>query len=97
MGSNISGITIKIDNYNKVNLPITLKTGQTVKYTGGDKALVYNENWKKIRNITIDESLLIIGPAVHTLTFDCQFSGNGNKPQAKLELRIIGDKEAVTT
>ena len=97
VGSNISGITIKIDNYNKVNLPIILKAGQTVKYTGGDKALVYNENWKKIRNITIDESLLKIVPAGHILTFDCQFSGNGNEPQAKLELRIVGNKEAVTT
>ncbi len=89
---NAKDIVMEIDNYKKIKLPVTLKQGQTLKYEGGEFAVIYNKNWKKIRQIQLKTSDLAVGKGDHTMTFDCGFYG-GKEPHIKLEVRITGPAE----
>jgi hypothetical protein len=90
----INNIRMEIDNYKEVILPISLKQGETIKYKGGNKAVVYNMYWQKVKVIKIDESALTVSKGEHTLTFDCDFKG-GKESVAKLELRVMGKAQEV--
>ncbi len=88
----IKNIIIEIDSYKKIQLPVTLKEGQIIKYEGGESAVIYNKNWKKLQEISLKASDLTVAKGEHSMTVDCIFSG-GKEPYVKLELRIIGEAE----
>ena len=90
----IKNIKMEIDNYKQLSIPVTLKAGETIKYTGGDRAKVYDKNWFELKEIKIDSSVLALSKGEHNLIFDCKFAG-GESPSAKLEFRIIASAEAV--
>lgn len=92
----LSEIILEIDNYKEIILPISLKTGQTIKYTGGDRAHIYNSTWQLIQEIDIDASDFKISEGEHTLTFDCQFRNAGKDALAKFEIRTFDKPEKIT-
>jgi len=94
IGGDIKDIKMEIDNYKQLSVPITLKAGETIKYSGGDKAKVYNKNWRELRKIGIDASLLAVSKGEHNITFDCRFM-SGKEPSAKLEVRIFEPAEII--
>lgn len=94
-GADVSNIKFELDNSRDISLPVSLKAGETLKYKGGNFAVVYNQNWTQINTVTIDPAKCSITSGDHTLVFDCNFSG-GEKTQAKLELRIVGDAENIS-
>jgi hypothetical protein len=89
---NVKDIIMELDSYKKIQLPVNLSEGETIKFEGGESAFIYSKNWKKIRQISINQKELIIKKGDHSITIDCLFSG-GKKPYVKLELRIIGKPE----
>jgi hypothetical protein len=93
-GADISNIKLEIDNHKEIPLPISLKNGETIKYLGGNKAVVYNGSWQKIKSIPMEPALCSVSKGEHTVTFDCVFSA-AEKAQAKLELRVVGDAEKI--
>jgi hypothetical protein len=90
----ISDIKIEVDNYKKIPIPVRLKSGQIIKYDGGNKATVYNKNWRKLKEFSIEPSALTISKGSHSLTFDCSF-GKGEKSYVKLEVRIPEPAEKI--
>lgn len=93
--SDLRNITFEIDNFKKIELPVTLKKDEILKYTGGDKAIVYKLNWEKVGEINLNKSDWKFKKGKHQLTFDCNFNGD-NESQAKLEIRLFGNKEKLT-
>ena len=93
-GGDMCGVTMEIDNYKELMLPIDLEEGQKLKYTGGSTAVLYNREWHAMKLITLDEELLIVGEDQHSLNFSCDFASN-EEVQAKLEVRLIGPAEKV--
>ncbi len=91
----ISKITLELDNYKRIILPISLKAEESIKYTGGDKAIVYSNTWQKVKEIDINITALKVSKGEHSLTFDCLFVAEGKEPHAKLEVRIIGSAEEI--
>jgi len=91
----ISKITLELDNYKRIILPISLKAEESIKYTGGDKAIVYSNTWQKVKEIDINIAALKVSKGEHSLTFDCLFVSEGKEPHAKLEVRIIGSAEKI--
>jgi hypothetical protein len=89
---NVKGIKMEINNYKKITLPITLKEGETIKYSNGEKAVIYDKYWHDLKEVKIDTSILNIGNGEHSITFDCNFVG-GKDPKTKLEIRFIGAAE----
>ncbi|MFC2166430.1 hypothetical protein ACFLQZ_00520 [Acidobacteriota bacterium] len=94
VGGIIQDITIEVDNFKIIELPVTLQPGQTIKYTGGNKAIIFSKNWKKIDEIEIDIDAFTLSPGNHSLAFDCKFS-EYKEALVKLELRFIEKGEKV--
>lgn len=95
LGSDISNIKMELDNFKEVILPISLKKGQYIKYWGGDKAYVYDNNWQFVKAFDIDSSPFIISTGDHSITFNCEFSNTGEETRVKLEIRTFGEAERI--
>ncbi len=91
----INNIKIEFDNYKTINLPIKLKKNETIKYEGGDKAVIYSPSWEKIKEVDIKESDMKLKKGEHTVTFDCKFKGDKDS-EAKLEIRLFGKSEKLS-
>ncbi len=92
--ADISDISLELNNYKKTVLPIGLKNGQSLKYEGGKTAILYDENWQKMREIDLDLDLAIRN-GDQVINLDCAFTNTGKESKAKLELRIMGKAERV--
>ncbi|MEN8153098.1 MAG: hypothetical protein ABFR75_03680, partial [Acidobacteriota bacterium] len=93
--SDISEITMEIDNYKEIKFPVTLKTGEIIKYQGGGKAYVYDENWQVVGEFNLDSSDFKVNKGEHSITFDCKFNKKGKEPMVKLEIRTLGTAEKI--
>ena len=93
--ADISDISMEIDNYKEIKLPFTLLKGQIVKYTGGNKAIVYDKSYKIVNEFEIIPSDFKVRSGEHSITIDCQFKNTGEKPSAKFEIRTFGKRENI--
>jgi len=87
-------IKLEIDKYKQISLPITLEAGETIKYDGKAKAIIYTRTWQKLKEIDLAATNLTVAKGEHYLTFDCTFD-SGKEPQVKLQLRFIGIAEKI--
>ena len=92
VGADVRDAKIELNNYKNFVLPVTLKEGESIKYAGGNEAIIFSRTWQEKRRIPIDAALLQVAKGDHSLTFDCQFS-EGKDAVAKLEIRIVGEAE----
>jgi hypothetical protein len=91
----ISEIKIEIDNSREIILAVSLVAGESIKYLGGETAVVYTPLLKKVKEIKIDSEQFKIGKGAHSIVFDCTFSNNDKEPTAKFEVRIPGKAEKI--
>ena len=92
--SDISNIKFKIDNNTTIKIPVSLKAGEILKYTGGNVAFVYDKNWNKINEIVLNPEYLKIKNGKHIINFNCDFGNNGK--EVKLEVRTKGKSEKIS-
>ena len=90
-----SEITLEMNNYKKIKLPVALSKGQIIKYNGGNKATVYNANWKIIKEVEINSADLIINKGKNSLNVDCHFNNADKEPTVKLEIRTFEEAEKI--
>lgn len=95
VNTDLSQITIELDNYKKVVLPVSLKNGQSLKYDAEGGAILYNENWQRINSVALDKSLFEINEGGHSINFDASFLNSAKDPVAKFEVRIYDKAEQV--
>lgn len=91
--SDISNIVMEIDNYKKIELPVSLEAGEIIKYTGGNKASVYDSNWNIINEFELTPSDFEVSNGDHSITFDCKFNNAGK--EVKLEVRTFAPAEKI--
>jgi len=89
----ISGIIFEVDNSRELVLPVSLAAGESLKYGGGETALVLNASLHKTGEIKIDQALLQLENGPHSIRFDCRFTDQEKEPMAILEVRITGKAE----
>ena len=94
--SDVNNITLEIDSYKEYTLPVTLLEGQKIKYSAGDHLVVYDAFWQKVSEHTVDPDALSVDKGTHTVTVSCDFTGNDDASNLKVELRTITDQEKVT-
>lgn len=90
-----SEIVMEINNYKEVKLPVVLKKGQIIKYTGGNKATVYDSNWQLIKEFDIDPSNFKVGKGENSVSFDCTFDKIDKESSIKLEIRTFENGEKI--
>ncbi len=91
----VSNIIMEIDNYKEIKIPVVLKSGEHIKYSGGEKAYVYDKNWNLINDFNFDPSLAKITDGEHSVTVECKFSNQEKESGLKLEVRTFGAKESI--
>jgi hypothetical protein len=92
----ISEITMEINNYKEIELPVVLRKGQIIKYTGNNKATVYDRNWQSIKEFDINSSDFRISSGKHSVSFNCNFDNVDEEPYVNLEIRTYGKGEKIT-
>ena len=93
--SDISSITLEINNYKKIKLPVVLKKGQKIKYARGNKATVYDANWKYIKEFNVDFSDFTLNKGENSLNVDCDFIQSDKKATVKFEIRTVEKQEKI--
>ncbi|MEN2281647.1 hypothetical protein AAGF08_05860 [Algoriphagus sp. SE2] len=91
----VSGIILEINGYKKIELPVTIKEGQTLKYTGGRDLTLYDLNWNVIRKYDLDLSDLTINQGENVITIDSNFDKADKEAQIKVEIRTYGEDQKV--
>lgn len=94
--SKVSDLRFELDNYKTIELLVDLEPGQIVKYTGGDKAILYDSNWQQLREIPLVAEDFVISPGKHTLTFECNFGSSTETAVVKVEIRCLGPGEKIS-
>ncbi|RLD85996.1 MAG: hypothetical protein DRJ07_01805 [Bacteroidetes bacterium] len=82
-------IYVEIDNYKKIEFPVTLSNNQIIRYNGGNTALLYDKNWNKIKTIQLKMKKMEIDKGDHSFAVDCIFL-SGKKSKIKVEVKTIG-------
>lgn len=91
--TDISNITIEINNHRTIALSLTLKDGQTIKYSGRDKAIIYDQYWNEIAKVPVDKVQLVVPRGNLTVNFDCAFQHSDEDGLVKLEFIVRGIPE----
>jgi hypothetical protein len=86
----ISALKIEMNGAKTLEIPITLEKGQTLKYTEGTDAVLYDQHWQILRKIPINASLLQCAAGNQQVQVDCRFEGTSENPKVKLEFLFYG-------
>lgn len=87
----ISNITIEINNSKTITIPVSLKVGETIKYEGGDKISICNENWVVTRTIPAKSSDYEVSKGENNFIFSCKFSSSNVEDSASMEAKTFGE------
>jgi len=88
----IDNISLEFDNYRQLEFSITLHEGDVIKYSGGNTASIYDNNWHKIKELNLEPLSLSTGE--HIVAINCNFIRNENA-KLKIEVRIPSSKEKI--
>jgi len=90
-----NGISLELNNYKKIDVPLRLKQGQMLVYKGGDQLFLYTANWQLIKKVAVDFSGFKLKEGENTITIDAQFTNATKDASIKLELRSHGEHQEV--
>ena len=93
--SEVSNITLEVDQYKQISLPIALQPGQIVQHRGDGTLYLFSESWQKIREISLPELAESLDSGTHQLAVDASFSNRGDAPALEVETRFVTGSEMV--
>ncbi len=91
----INKLSLEINNYKKIVLPVTIKKGQTLKFLSGKQMQLYNSNLKLIKELEVDSSVFEVYKGNNTINIECEFINPGSNAYVKIEVRTIVKEELV--
>lgn len=95
LNCDVSNITVEINGYKKVELPVTIKEGQSLKYSGDKELVLYDSNWQVVRKYDIELSDLEINKGDNVITVDSNFDRANKEASLKVEVRTYGGDQKV--
>ena len=90
--SSLRSVSLEVDNYKTVTIPVTIPAGFYLKYTGGSEAILYDQNWSQVDQISIEASDLTVGEGEHTIIINADFEP-GDEHELSLEVKVMGKIE----
>ncbi len=93
--SEVSGIILELNNYKKIEIPITLKDGQTLTLKNGGELSHYDSDWQLLEKIKMDFSDVFLNNGENNMSLDCNFDTSEKEANLKLEIRTHVQNEKV--
>ncbi|MCK5000952.1 MAG: hypothetical protein KAS23_15525 [Anaerohalosphaera sp.] len=87
--SSLQNFTLKIDDKTALQLENELKQGQSIRYTQGPSAQIYNNSWRQLSQINIDHDQLKIKSSSHIIKI--AYESADDQAKLDIEFRIMGD------
>jgi hypothetical protein len=92
----LSNITLELNNYKKIEIPVSIKNGQTLTCKNGSELILYSTNWQIVDRIKVDFSDVILKTGENIITVDCDFNSTEKEASLKLEIRAdVQNKKVV--
>lgn len=89
----LDGIDLEIDNYRTIQLPVSLRDGQTLRYSGGDQAEIYSAEWQMLESLPVHQKDFLLGVGAYSILFDCHFTKSEKGSGVKVEIRLAAEPE----
>ncbi|MFZ4411749.1 MAG: hypothetical protein ACOYOV_01605 [Bacteroidales bacterium] len=90
----ISNTKIMIDNYIELEIPMEIRTGQTIICNGTNIFRLYDEKGKQINSIKV-KSIPEINIGSHQIIFDTHFSGD-DSTKVEFNIQSLGSPEKIS-
>jgi hypothetical protein len=92
----VSEISLEINNYKKIALPIRLQEGQRLQYRGGEELLILDAQWNRLKSLKVSPLNFRVKTGGNSLNIDCKFDVPETEAALKLEIKTLGKRERVT-
>ena len=92
----VSEISLEINNYKKIALPIRLQEGQRLQYRGGEELLILDAQWNRLKSLKVSPLNFRVKTGENFLNIDCKFDAPETEAALKLEIKTLGKRERVT-
>ncbi len=93
-GSSVDKISVEVNNYNKIEIPVRMEPFQSLKTGENGKLQLFDKNRNLLQTIDITDKIPLLSKGRNTVVFDAEFSGEGTS-MFKIELKTIGEPELV--
>lgn len=93
-GSQITRISIEVNDYNTVEIPVNMSPLQNLKLGADGKLRLFDASWNLIKMIDLKSKIPVLSPGKNKLVFDADFSGDGTS-KLKIEMKTVGKAEVV--
>ena len=68
----ITEISLEINNFTTIKIPVVLSKGDKLAYEGGSHAVLYDKEWNKLKEYPIDSAKLNIPRGNHSIIIDME-------------------------
>lgn len=92
----IREISLEINHHQKIQLPLSLKKGERLQYSGGNQLWVLDAQWNQLKSHKVSSSDFKVKTGDNTLGVDCRFKNAEAEAQLKLEIKTLGKSEKVS-
>lgn len=90
--SPVEGITIEINNYSSLNIPVKMQPSQILKLDGNGKLQLFDKNWNLIETIN-SGNIPVLVKGKNKIIVDAGFKSEGFS-KLKIEVKTIGKAES---
>ncbi len=91
--SPVDGITIEINKYSTMEIPVRMQPSQILKLDGKGNLQLFDKNWKPIVTIT-SEKIPFLAKGNNRITIDAGFTSEGSS-KLKIEVKTIDSAESI--
>ncbi len=91
----VTEISLEINQYKKIQLPVNLNKGERIQYSGEDKLWVLDAQWNRLKSYEVSPSDFNIKTGDNSLEVNCHFTKSEAEAQLKLEIKTLGKTEKI--
>jgi hypothetical protein len=95
-GASVNKITLEVNNYNKIEIPLSIKPDQQLKLDETGKLILFDKNWKLIQTVDLAGKIPVLSNGKNKIIIDAEFTGEGTS-KLKIEMKTIGKAERITS
>jgi hypothetical protein len=90
----VEAIGLEVDRFFKIEIPRSLKKGQSLVWDGSDQAILYSDKGRLLERIALDRALPPLAKGKHTVTVEARFTA-GADPALQATVRLKTSAEVI--